>query len=278
MKPSHWIETLYCRTVDQIYRWRSPSVPAAERLQQCKIISHRGVFDNIAVFENTLAAFDRAQSLGIWGIELDVRWTRDLVPVVCHDSDTRRLFQGNIRISETGFSQLTAQYPQIPSLVAVVQRYGRHLHLMVELKPRTFTQPQRQSQILQEVFADLMPGQDYHLISMSPELFQDIHFLPSSTFLPIAQLNVGRFSQLANQHHYGGLLGHYSLIRRSDIIHHRGAGRQIGTGFVNSTACLYRELNRKVEWIFTDQAATLQSERLAYLNRIVHTGDEHENQ
>lgn len=278
MKPSHWFETLYCRAVDQIYRQLTQKVPDDERLRLCKIISHRGVFDNIDVFENTLAAFDNALALGIWGIELDIRWTRDFVPVVCHDSDTRRVFRTDIHINETGYSRLAAQLPQIPSLEHVVQRYGKHLHLMIELKAGTFTDPWLQSQILQELLAGITPERDFHLISMSPGLFHGIQFLPSTTFLPIAQLNVGRCSHLVKQHHYGGLLGHYSLIRKSEIFRHQRAGRQIGTGFVNSIGCLFRELNRKVEWIFTDRAAILQAERLSFLNRVDHRGVEHENQ
>ncbi len=53
------------------------------------IIAHRGASAERP--ENTLAAFRRALALDVDGIELDVRVTRDGVPVVFHDPTLRRL-------------------------------------------------------------------------------------------------------------------------------------------------------------------------------------------
>lgn len=52
------------------------------------IIAHRGA--SIIAPENTLAAFALAIDLGADGIELDVRLSRDGVPVVIHDATLRR--------------------------------------------------------------------------------------------------------------------------------------------------------------------------------------------
>ena len=260
MRPSHWIENLYCRTVDHIYRRLPQPASDVEQLRRCKIIAHRGVCNGAGAMENTLKAFDRALALGIWGIELDIRWTRDLVPVVYHDPDTHRLFRADTQISQATHQQLSLRFPQIPSLEDVVQRYGKHLHLMIEIKQFLPPNPQRQYQILRDLLAGLEPGLDYHLISMTPELFRGIHFVPNDTFLPIAQLNIAHCSRLAIQWGYAGILGHYTLVRNPVIARHHRAGQRIGTGFVNSLGCLFRELNREVEWIFTDQAVTLQSE------------------
>ena len=75
------IESSFLHIVDTIYnKWPRP-VPALSRLEACKIISHRGQHDNLAVKENTLTAFDTAVDAGVWGLELDIRWTRDLKPM-----------------------------------------------------------------------------------------------------------------------------------------------------------------------------------------------------
>jgi glycerophosphoryl diester phosphodiesterase len=52
------------------------------------IIGHRGA--SVVAPENTMAAFRQALAVGADGIEFDVRLTRDLVPVVIHDSTLRR--------------------------------------------------------------------------------------------------------------------------------------------------------------------------------------------
>jgi glycerophosphoryl diester phosphodiesterase len=58
------------------------------------IIAHRG--DSAACPENTRAAFRAALAAGVDGVELDVRLSRDGVPVVCHDATLAR-FGGSSR-------------------------------------------------------------------------------------------------------------------------------------------------------------------------------------
>lgn len=56
------------------------------------VVAHRGASASEA--ENTLAAFERAIASGADAIELDVRLTRDGVPVVLHDADVARTTDG----------------------------------------------------------------------------------------------------------------------------------------------------------------------------------------
>ena len=107
MELPSWLESRLMQICDSIFAVIPQQAPSLEKLGKCKIISHRGQHDNIEVFENTLTAFDHAlKTDGIWGIELDFRWTKDLHPVVSHDSDLQRLFGSNLRISETTLSAL----------------------------------------------------------------------------------------------------------------------------------------------------------------------------
>ena len=65
MKTPEWLENIFHLVVDLWFAaWPQP-VPARTRLRDCKIISHRGEHDNHAVFENTLAAFERARKAGV---------------------------------------------------------------------------------------------------------------------------------------------------------------------------------------------------------------------
>ncbi|MBA3697579.1 MAG: hypothetical protein H0W78_01755 [Planctomycetes bacterium] len=58
------------------------------------IVAHRG--DSADFPENTHVAFAAALSAGVDGIELDVRLSRDGVPLICHDADLSR-FGGTMR-------------------------------------------------------------------------------------------------------------------------------------------------------------------------------------
>ena len=90
MKLPTWLETRLMQVCDLVFAVIPQQTPTLEKLGQCKIISHRGQHDNQEIFENTLTAFDHAlETDGIWGIELDFRWTKDLYPVVSQFLETK---------------------------------------------------------------------------------------------------------------------------------------------------------------------------------------------
>ncbi len=234
------------------------AVPDKIVLQKCKIISHRGEHDNTEIMENTLRAYDFARANGVWGIEVDIRWTADLVPVICHDPDGERVFGNAISVNRVSFAELRAALPLIPSLAELIVEFGGNTHLMLELKAEPFPQLEKQKQLLQQHLSALTPGEDYHLLALDPVLFELVDFLPRRFCLPVAETNSRALSQAGLDGGYGGLTGHYLLLNNRLKQRHEQAGQRIGTGFINSRNCLFRELSRGVEWIFSDDAVKLQ--------------------
>jgi glycerophosphoryl diester phosphodiesterase len=259
MKISHILEKQTRQLLDGFFARWPQSAPGKKRLQACKIIAHRGDYDNQQVFENTIEAFDRAKSKGVWGIEFDIRWTEDLQPVVIHDPDLSRVFGSALVVRQTTLSALKAECPLVPTLAEMIRKYGRQIHLMVEVKSERYRDPVRQNRTLEELFSPLVPGKDYHFLSMSPKMFERIHFAPESAFVPVARFDFIRLSKLAIEHNYAGIAGHYLLLTKSRLKRHMAFGQKTATGYVNSINCLFRELNRGVEWIFSDQAVKLQN-------------------
>lgn len=258
---SFWLEEKGQRAADYACaRWPRP-LPSRKRLQNCKIVSHRGEHDNIKVFENTLAAFDRAKGGGVWGIEFDLRWTRDLKPVVFHDQDCKRLFGSTLEISKENLAGLRSRFPLIPTLEEVVERYAGKMHLMVEIKKDFYPDPHYQKTILRKTLSPLKPQEDFHLLSLTPEMFGFVDFLPASVLLPVARLNIRRLSALAVQNNYAGIAGHYLFLTDNLIKRHRRHRQMVGTGYVSSRNCLLRELNRGVDWIFSNNALEVQAIR-----------------
>jgi glycerophosphoryl diester phosphodiesterase len=255
------LEPAFHRVVDLLFQHLPQPFPGRERLRRCRIVSHRGEHDNQRVCENTLAAFTAAQSCGVWGIELDLRWTRDLVPVVSHDPDLRRVFHLPLRVGEMTFTQLRSQAPLVPSLAEVVAACGRHQHLMIDLKKETFPDPSHQRRQLADHLAPLTPGRDYHFLALQPAVFEIFMIAPPPTYLPVGQMQPQPFSDLALSRRYGGITGHYLLLNDRLIQRHRQSAQRTGTGFVKSRNCLFRELNRGVDWIFSNHAADLQAIR-----------------
>ncbi len=252
-------ERLFHRLVDAVYRrWPRPA-PPLHLLKSCHIISHRGEHDNHSRFENSLAAFDAAVGAGVWGIELDVRWTRDLVPMVFHDPDTRRLFNTDTQIGNMARDTIKKKFPLIPTLSEVVDRYGGRQHLMMELKAEPYPKPSVQSRRMKRLLQHLVPGRDFHLMGLHPDMFGYFDFLPATAYLPIARMRIDRFSRITAMHGWGGLACHYLVATKGLLNRHHGLGQGIGTGFADSRRCLFREVARGVDWIFSNRAAHMQA-------------------
>lgn len=252
------VEDFLQRTADVLMARIPRRAPDPSLLAGCKIISHRGEFDNVSVLENTLPAFDAAARGDVWGIELDVRWTRDGVAVVHHDPDLRRLFRAPERLADLPFDRLRERWPAVPTLQEVVARFGGRLHLMVEIKEDARGGGQVGHHALQPLLSSLRPSVDYHLMALETGLLDGIDFLPPSALLPIARFNVASISRWALRRSCGGVTGHYLMMSSRRIRRHARRGQRVGTGFADSPRCLYREVQRGVEWVFSNRAVALR--------------------
>ncbi|MEE8397921.1 MAG: glycerophosphodiester phosphodiesterase [Desulfobacterales bacterium] len=259
MKGSDNAKIVLQKVVDGCFAVMPRPLPDRDRLEKCRIISHRGEHDNHRVFENSLEAFDRVRDQGVWGIELDIRWTKDLHPVVFHDRDLKRLVHDRSRIDDLPWSVLKERYPFVPSLETVIARYGKSMHLMVEIKEEMGPDREKQNRILNDLFSPLEPQIDFHFLSLNPAIFRQLEGVSAGTCLPVSELNVRRISDIVLEENYGGITGHYLLLTARYLSKHRQNGQKVGTGFTRSRNGLYRELNRGIEWIFTNHAVKLQS-------------------
>jgi glycerophosphoryl diester phosphodiesterase len=106
------------------------------------IIAHRGA--SAEAPENTLAAFRRALALGVDGLELDVRVTRDGVPVVYHDATLARLTGRRGRIVQLTLGALRefrVRGEGIPTLAEVLALVRHPVVVQIELKRGTPVAP-----------------------------------------------------------------------------------------------------------------------------------------
>jgi glycerophosphoryl diester phosphodiesterase len=253
------IERALMALMDGFYaRWPQP-VPSAATLRNARIIAHRGDCDNGRVRENTLAAFDRAAAAGAWGIELDVRWTADRVPVVAHDPDLMRVHQATGEVAALTWAELQRIAPAVPCLAEVVARYGRRLHLMIEIKACAWPDADSQSRSLGETLAGLTAGDDFHFMALQPETLRRIEGFPERCRLAIAFHWPDALSRWVRGQGWGGLCTHYALLRGPQVRAHHACGQQVGTAYPQSANCLFRELNRKVDFIFSNHAVRVQA-------------------
>ena len=219
-----------------------------------QLVAHRGAHDySLGLQENTDAAFERALHLGCYGIELDVRATADGVLIVNHDPTLKRLWGHNLAIHNLNLSELRTLVPSLPTLAEVVAKYGKQMHLFIEIKA-----PFVATQALADTLQTLIPGADYHLLSLDDTVLADLVLFPKESRLLVPEHNnVNKLCKLSLQENYGGILGHYLLLRNQQIKSLQAANQLVGVGFVDSKFSLYRELNRGIRLLFTNNATTV---------------------
>ena len=102
-------------------------------------IAHRGLHDNRSdAPENSMLAFRKAVDAG-YGIELDVRLTRDGIPVVFHDENLKRTSGLDKEIGELTYDELKkvklfSSQETIPLFEDVLELIGGKVPLIVEIK------------------------------------------------------------------------------------------------------------------------------------------------
>ncbi|MCH8552578.1 MAG: glycerophosphodiester phosphodiesterase [Natronospirillum sp.] len=230
--------------------------------REVKLVAHRGAHGpgtDGTVIENTLGAFELCQQVGAWGIEFDVRLTRDNEPVINHDPHLGRLFnRPDIIIAETSFEALRKAVPQVPHLDEVVTRFASNLHLMIEIKESWRQRPALHARLAQSL-ASLAPGQDYHLMSLVPHDLECFSDVPPDALMDIARTNHKEILKQNLELGHGAMAGNFALMGSGCLRQLHAAGRRVGSGLVENKRLLNREVQRGVEWIFTDAIVPLQS-------------------
>lgn len=142
------------------------SAPAAASAGACPlVVAHRGLHNPYArgVPENSLASADAAFRAGAYGMETDVKFSKDGVPVIMHDDTVNSMtaYTGNVssytaaqltsmklRTTHNGSAYSSQTIPALAQLLAEVQRNRGHViveatdqdgHGLTAAEAQTFT-------------------------------------------------------------------------------------------------------------------------------------------
>ena len=97
-----------------------------------EVVAHRGA--NREAPENTLPAFQRALDLGVHGIELDVQYASDGVPVVHHDPSLHAPLEPGGPVSISSLTSAALRERNVPTLDQVIALVDGRCRLYVEVK------------------------------------------------------------------------------------------------------------------------------------------------
>lgn len=243
---------LLMKLIDICYFYLPSPLPSKNALEKTQIIAHRGRFNHSVYPENALKAIESAHMMDAGGVEIDIRWTKDLVLVIHHDPDLARVFKKDVVISQVSFSELRQIEPQVPSLGEVVQEFGGKITLYLELKEEYFPDLIKQKETLRQILSSLHPTSDFFLMSLSIETLKNFDLYPGHVYFSIARFDMEEKLTATMENKWAGVTGHYFMLKKRDINFCEENHLQYGTGFPGSLNVYKREINRGVRRIFTN--------------------------
>ncbi len=233
--------------------WNLKSYRAPTTIAAPKIIAHRGAWDQ-RIIENTMAALSEAQQLGAWGIEFDVHFTRDGVPIVHHDKDLRRCHGNDGVLSEMNLSEIRKVAPQVPTLEEVLAL--KNVHFMIEIK--TLLNSDQQA-TLNALLAKYTPLEDFHLLTLDYELVRVGSSMPEAAWILVGELALKSMVEISLARGFGGVAGHFLGMTDSLLMDLQAQGQRTGVGFIPNKNLYRREWARGIDWVFTNSMAALQN-------------------
>lgn len=237
------------KTVDAVF---GLATYPESQLKRPPVIAHRGAWDTPNCPENTLAAFQKAKEFGVWGIEFDIHFTRDNVPVVNHDPNLMRGHGHEGVILGMTYAEIRKSAPMVPSLQEVLAIKG--LHFFPEIK--TALTP-GQVTILADHFKNLQPLNDYYMLTLQPDLVRVHKAFPKGSWILVGQLALSKLVEYSIAESLGGVAGHYLGMNRDLMARLKAVGQKAGVGFVPNMNLFRREWGRGVDLVFTNSASQL---------------------
>uniref|UniRef100_A0A7C2VFZ8 Glycerophosphodiester phosphodiesterase n=1 Tax=Ignisphaera aggregans TaxID=334771 RepID=A0A7C2VFZ8_9CREN len=221
------------------------------------VIAHRGA--SAYEPENTLAAFKKAIDLGADAIELDVRRSREGIPVVLHDEDLKRVAGIEKKVSELTVDELKkltvfGKEP-IPTLDEVLANFGNITTIFIEVKDEGIEEKIAESIKNHKVYDSvLIISFNYSVLAKIKQLIEkvEIGLLTYKYPLPTGEaLKLRAFA----------ILPRYNIISPRTVKEVHSKGLKVYTWTLNDVPTALKVIGYGVDGIATDDPALKRAVR-----------------
>ena len=98
------------------------------------IIAHRGIYNNITIYENTIESIMYAVKNNLI-VEIDIRITKDEEIIVFHDEDASRIQKLKDKVNTLYYEELLYLSPyHIPTLKEILEKINGIVPIIIEIK------------------------------------------------------------------------------------------------------------------------------------------------
>lgn len=227
---------------------------------QTQVIAHRGFWKTDGSAQNSIAALQKADSIGCYGSEFDVWLAADDQLVVNHDP----LYKGK-RMEKSPSTALTLlkldNGESLPTLAKYLQA-AKPLHTRLILELKAHSKPERETKAVEKIVAlvkkyGLEDRMEY--ISFSLHAVKEfIRLAPANT--PVFYLNGDLSPKELKEIGCAGPDYHYSVFRRHPkwIKQSHDLGMKVNAWTVNKVNDMKWLIDRKIDFITTNEPVVLK--------------------
>lgn len=227
---------------------------------QTQVIAHRGFWKTNGSAQNSIAALQKADSIGCYGSEFDVWLAADDQLVVNHDP----VYKGK-RMEKSPSTALTVlkldNEESLPTLAKYLQA-AKPLHTNLILELKEHGKPERETKAVEKIIAlvkeyGLENRMEY--ISFSLHAVKEfIRLAPAGT--PVFYLNGDLSPKELKEIGGAGPDYHYSVFRRHPewIGQSHDLGMKVNAWTVNKTNDMKWLIDRKIDFITTNEPVRLK--------------------
>lgn len=237
---------------------------------QPMVIAHRGAMGYAP--ENTISAFKLAIELGANALELDLRQTKDSIPVVLHDATINKTTNGNGNVNIFNFADLKKldagswfdkkfSGEKIPSLKEVIDVLNDSTILIIEFKEGNETYPGIEERVVKLVKENAIESRTIFK-SFDPNVLKRLRAIEPD--IPLCYVYAVRIPWLGMIVDRGVTFGsvynidaeylqpHRFFLSKSFVTDAQSKGFKIISWGVNSLEAITESLDYAVEGIETD--------------------------
>lgn len=161
-----------------------------------KIIGHRGA-KGLAP-ENTIASLLKAIEHGVDEVEFDLRVTKDDEVILSHNSELHNASGTGLVVADHTYSELKTHKPDLTTFDEVLDKIGKQVPLLIEVKPHVPTAPIVKT--IKKALSDGWSAEDFRIGSFSQSILVELHKqLPDIQKIVIENWSGVRASRRARQ-------------------------------------------------------------------------------
>ncbi|MCK4776729.1 MAG: hypothetical protein KAS39_00025, partial [Actinomycetia bacterium] len=195
---------------------------------------------------------------GFTMIEFDSRLTKDLIPVIIHDSTVKRTTDGKGKVSELTFEEIKklqlADGGSVPSLEEVFKEFGGKVTLVVEINNRKIGQ--ENERIVYELIKKYDLFDSVIIQSFHPYTVKNMKSFDKrikTLFIVKEDKLISRLTKKLTGYSCADYIApKYDIVNKESVAEWRDQGFKIIVWTVNNPAELNRLKDLKVDGIMTD--------------------------